>query len=224
MARDDVRQIVRTTDISRFRHPVVSRAPYDLPVAFLGGCSHASTRIPPSAGTHDSRLDIVEVADVLNVLCHRKIISDCFLASAGICFLFGIAVTVGDVCLRAVAGTNISGAIELSSLSIGFGALLSMPVCYAKRAHVSAKLLSELAPGRFLRPLGLLGSFASVIFAALLVLAVGENSLTKLSSAETTTELGLPIPMALTVVTLALLAALVAAAVGVLFAVRHEKA
>jgi TRAP-type C4-dicarboxylate transport system permease small subunit len=60
------------------------------------------------------------------------------LAAAGLCFLFGTGVTVVDVALRAVAGSNVPGAIELTSLSIGLGALLSMPVCYAKRAHVTA--------------------------------------------------------------------------------------
>lgn len=154
----------------------------------------------------------------------KKIVSNGFLALAGICFLFGTAVTVSDVCLRAVAGTNIPGAIELTSLSIGLGALLSMPVCYAKQGHVSARLLSELAPARFARPLGLLGSFVSLGFAGLLLWAVGGNALAKIGSPETTADLGLPIPIALIVVTFALLAAFLAAIVGAWFVVRNEKA
>ncbi|WP_417712132.1 TRAP transporter small permease [Roseibium aggregatum] len=154
----------------------------------------------------------------------RKIVPNSFLAAAGICFLFGTAVTVCDVVLRAIAGTNVPGAIELTSLSIGLGALLSMPVCYAKQGHVSAKLLSELAPARFARPFGLLGSVVSLGFAGLILWAVGQNALAKAGSPETTPDLGFPIPIALTVVTLALLAAFLAAMAGVWFVVRNEKA
>jgi len=154
----------------------------------------------------------------------KTIVSNSFLALAGICFLFGTTVTVSDVCLRALAGTNITGAIELTSLSIGLGALLSMPVCYAKQGHVSAKLLSELAPARFARPFGLLGSFVSLGFAGLILWAVGRNALAKIGSPETTPDLGLPIPIALTAVTLALLAAFLAALAGAWFVVWNEKA
>jgi len=153
----------------------------------------------------------------------KTIVSNSFLALAGICFLFGTAVTVSDVCLRAIAGTNIPGAIELTSLSIGLGALLSMPVCYAKQGHVSARLLSELAPARFARPFGLLGSFVSLGFAGLILWAVGQNALAKIGSPETTPDLGFPIPIALSVVTLALLAAFLAAIAGAWFVVRNEK-
>jgi TRAP-type C4-dicarboxylate transport system permease small subunit len=153
-----------------------------------------------------------------------KIVQNSFLAAAGICFLFGTAVTVSDVVLRAIAGANVPGAIELTSLSIGLGALLSMPVCYAQQGHVSAKLLSELAPARFTRPFGLLGSVVSLGFAGLLLWAVGQNALAKAGSPETTPDLGFPIPIALTVVTLALLAAFLAAMAGVWFVVRNKKA
>ena len=48
---------------------------------------------------------------------------------------------------------------------IGFGALLSMPVCYERRTHVCAKLLSEINPVLFVRVLGLFGTLASLAFA-----------------------------------------------------------
>lgn len=160
----------------------------------------------------------------MHSLPFKTLVSNGFLALAGICFLFGTAVTVSDVCLRALAGTNIPGAIELTSLSIGLGALLSMPVCYAKQGHVSARLLSELAPARFARPFGLLGSFVSAGFAGLILWAVGQNAIAKLGSPETTPDLGFPIPIALTIVTLALLAAFIAALAGAWFVLRNEKA
>lgn len=153
----------------------------------------------------------------------KKLISNSFLAGAGLCFLFGTGVTVGDVALRAVAGKNIPGAIELTSLSIGLGALMSMPVCYAKRTHVTAKLLSEISPNRFTYPLGLVGSVGSLVFAALLLWIVAQNALEKIGSPETTADLGLPIPILISVVALALAACAAAALAGLRFALRNER-
>ncbi|SFJ07839.1 TRAP transporter small permease [Celeribacter neptunius] len=153
----------------------------------------------------------------------KKIVSGALLASAGLCFLFGTGVTVSDVILRAVAGKNVPGAIELTSLSIGLGALLSMPVCYAKRTHVTAKLLSELSPNRFTRPLGLVGAIGSLIFAALLLWIMGENVVSKWGSPETTADLGLPIPLAISVAAVTLGFALIAAIAGLWFAARNER-
>lgn len=153
----------------------------------------------------------------------KKYVSKSFLVAAGACFLIGTGVTVADVIVRAVAGKNVPAAIELTSLSIGLGALLSMPVCYAKRTHVTAKLLSELSPNRFTRPLGIVGALGSLIFAALLMWIVGENTLSKLGSPQVTPDLGLSMPLALIVVTLALAASLVAALAGAWFILRNER-
>lgn len=136
------------------------------------------------------------------------------LYAAGGCFLFGTSVTVTDVALRAMNGANVPAAIELTSLSIGLGALLSMPVCYAERAHVTARLLSELSPSVFGKPLSRLGAAASLIFAAMLFGIVADNTWEKLGSAETTTDLGLPLPIALSVVTVTLGVAIFSALSG----------
>jgi TRAP-type C4-dicarboxylate transport system permease small subunit len=153
----------------------------------------------------------------------HKTLSNAFLAAAGACFIFGTGVTVVDVILRAVAGMNVPAAIELTSFSIGLGALVSIPVCYAKGTHVTARLLSELSPKLFSRPLGLVGSLFSVVFAALLLWIVGSNALSKLGSPETTADLGLSMPLALSVVALALAAALVAALAGLFFTLNNQK-
>jgi TRAP-type C4-dicarboxylate transport system permease small subunit len=145
-----------------------------------------------------------------------------FLYSAATCFLLGTGVTVIDVGLRATTGANVPAAIELTSLSIGLGALLSMPVCYARRSHVTAKLLSELSPRLFNRPLGLLGALISIGFAGLLIWIMGQNSLSKLGSAQTTSDLGLSMPLALTVVSLTLAAALIAAVAGFILELRQD--
>lgn len=145
------------------------------------------------------------------------------LGGAAGCFLLGAGVTVVDVTLRAVAGLNVPGAIEITSLTIGLGALLSMPVCYATRSHVTAKLVSELAPGYFSRPFGLLGAAASILFAAALVWIVAENMLSKLGSPETSPDLGLPVPVLLLVVTVTLVVALASAFVGLWLELRKAR-
>ena len=143
-----------------------------------------------------------------------KRVSDALLALAGTCFLLGMSVTVADVILRAAANRNVPAAIELTSLSIGLGALLSIPVCYGKRTHVTAKLLSEVSPSRFARPLGALGGLASVVFALMLLWIAGHDALSRIGSPETTADLGLSRAFAAWVVTAALAAGPIAAAVA----------
>lgn len=145
------------------------------------------------------------------------------LYAAGGFFMIGTAVTVADVALRATTGANIPAAIELTSLTIGLGALLSMPVCYAYRSQVTAKLLSELKPNIFQLPLGILGAAVSVGFAALLFWIMTDNALSKLGSPETTSDLGLPMPLALSIVALTLGAGFAAALIGLVAELRSHR-
>lgn len=143
------------------------------------------------------------------------------LVLAGGCFIFGAGVTVVDVALRAAFGTNVPGAIELTSLSVGCGAILTMPVCYALRSHVSAKLLSEVAPNRFGAPLARLNALVSVGFAALLFWIMAENAWSKLGSPQTTPDLGVPMPAALMLIAGVLGLAVLAAIYGLWMAWRR---
>lgn len=154
----------------------------------------------------------------------NSVTSALLLGGAAGCFLLGAGVTVVDVTLRAVTGLNVPGAIELTSYGIGLGALLSMPVCYTTRTHVTAKLISELSPGPFARPFGLLGAVASLLFAAVLLWIVTENTLSKLGSPETSPDLGLPVPALLLVVTATLVVALASAFVGLWLELRKSGA
>lgn len=144
----------------------------------------------------------------------NPLISLTLLGAAAGFFLIGTGVTVADVVLRKTAGINVPGAIEITSYSIGFGALVSMPVCYALRSHVTAKLLSELKPGLFIKPLGRTGAVASTLFAGVLAWIMGANAFSKLGSPETSADLGLPMPALLSIAALTLGAAFFAACVG----------
>jgi TRAP-type C4-dicarboxylate transport system permease small subunit len=144
----------------------------------------------------------------------KSITSRVLLGASAACFLFGAGATVVDVVLRATAGLNLPGAIELTSFAIGLGALLSMPVCYTTHTHVTAKLVSELSPGRFARFLGQFGALMSVVFAGMLLWILLDNTASKLGSPETSPDLGLPVSVTLGVVTLALAASFIAALIG----------
>lgn len=138
-------------------------------------------------------------------------LSRLLLLFAAVSFLAGAATTVLDVVLRGVAAGNLPGAIELTTLSIGLGALLSIPVCYRKNTHVAAHLLSEFNPITFRRPLRLLGTVFSLIFAGTLATIMALYAVEKWGGLETTSDMQLPLDILLTIAALAFVAALVAA-------------
>jgi TRAP-type C4-dicarboxylate transport system permease small subunit len=138
------------------------------------------------------------------------------LILAATCFLIGAGATVGDVLIRAVANRNLPGVIEITTLSIGLGALLSMPVCYLNDTHVTARLLSELRPAMFQRPLSALGAVFALVFAVIMAAIMGHFALGKLGGAETTSDLQLRMDILLIVVFLTFAAALAAAVIRIL--------
>ncbi|MFV1878704.1 TRAP transporter small permease [Nioella sp.] len=142
------------------------------------------------------------------------------LILAATCFLIGASATVVDVLVRAVANRNLPGVIEITTLSIGLGALLSMPVCYKNDTHVTARLLSELRPGLFLRPLRAFGAVFALIFAGIMAAIMGHFAIGKLGGPETTSDLQIRMDVLLVVVFLTFLAAFLAALVRILRLVR----
>lgn len=145
----------------------------------------------------------------------RYTAAEYLLAGAAAFFLLGAAVTVADVVLRATMGLNVPAVIEVTTFSIGLGALLSIPTCYLRRTHVTAKLLSELKPGLFARPLGQLGAVVSVLFAAVLAWVMTGNALEKWGGPELTRDTGLPMDKLLAVVASTLVLSLGASLIAV---------
>ncbi len=129
-------------------------------------------------------------------------------------YLLGAGVTVIDVMLRSLLGGNLPAAIEITCLSIAMGALLSIPECYSRRSHVSAKLFSEMSPERFARPLGLLGALLSLVFAVMLCWIMTRFAMNRWGTIETTIDLRLPMSTLMTVVALCFWLALAAAVLG----------
>ena len=142
------------------------------------------------------------------------------LILAATCFLIGASATVVDVLVRAVANRNLPGVIEITTLSIGLGALLSMPVCYMNDTHVTARLLSELRPGLFQRPLRAFSAVFALIFAGIMAAIMGHFAIGKLGGPETTSDLQIRMDVLQVVVFLTFLAAFLAALVRILRLVR----
>ncbi|MFT5272753.1 MAG: TRAP-type C4-dicarboxylate transport system permease small subunit [bacterium] len=151
-----------------------------------------------------------------------SMLSRTLLLFAAASFLVGAMATVFDVVLRATTGGNLSGVIELTTLSIGFGALLSIPVCYHQNTHVSARLLSELNPTLFARPLGFFGALFSLLFAALLAVIMTLYAINKWGGPETSPDMQLPMDMLLAITALAFVAALVAVGGRIIVILRGE--
>lgn len=153
----------------------------------------------------------------------RKIQS-LLLGTAAGCFVIGAGATVLDVILRRTAGVNVPAVIEFTSFVIGLGALVSFPVFYAQRSHVTAQLLSELRPRTFSRPLGLFGVFVAMIFAVILFVVMADNTWSKLGSPELSRDLALPMPVLLGIVTVILGVSAVAAIIGMIAELRRKGA
>lgn len=145
---------------------------------------------------------------------YKPALSDTILWGAVAFYLLGAGVTVLDVVLRTTLRMNVPSSIEITSLSIAMGALLSIPECYSRRSHVSAKLFSEMSPERFARPLGIFASLLSLIFAALMAWIMTRFAISRLGSLETTIDLRLPLSFLMSVVAMCFGLALIAAVLG----------
>lgn len=139
----------------------------------------------------------------------------CLLMAAA-CFFLGAGATVVDVGLRLVVGQNLSGVIETTTLFVGLGALLSMPVCYARNKNIAARLLSELLPDRYRYPLGIFGAVFVVGYAFVMAWITISYALDKWGGPETTQDLQLPLDILLVVVAVTFTASALGAIAGLI--------
>jgi len=144
------------------------------------------------------------------------------LVASAICFLAGAGLTIVDVALRNLGDGAVPGVIELTTLLIGLGALLSMPACYGARSHITARLLSEMSP-RLARPLGVLEAVCSLALAVLLCGIFVITALEKLGGVETTRDLGLRADVLWVVAAATFVASALAAVIGLARALRGPR-
>ncbi len=133
------------------------------------------------------------------------------LLLSALCFLLGALMTVLDVFLRAIWNANLPGVIEATALSIGLGALLSMPACYLKDANVTARLFSELKPKLFKRPFLIVGSSFSLVFAISLFYIMTTYVIESWGTPESTPDLGFPKDLLLLLISVSFFIAILAA-------------
>ncbi len=114
------------------------------------------------------------------------------LMLAGTFFVAGAMITIVDVALRAISTFAVPAVIEITTLFIGFGAVFSMPVCFLRDRHVTAKLLSEFIPSLG-RKLSLLATVFSALFAVLLTLMIAMFARSKWGGFEMMPDTGLPL-------------------------------
>ena len=149
-------------------------------------------------------------------------ISRALLLVAAACFLAGTGITLADIAVRVMFNSHVYASIELTTLFIALGALLSMPVTYARRRHITAKLLSEFLPSPCGKGLNILGASFSVLFSGVLLAACALTLIEKIGSPETTPDTGAPVYMLLTVVVITLSLAFMATLYGLIRSIMRD--
>ncbi len=152
----------------------------------------------------------------------NAVMSTLLLVAAGF-FVAGAAVTIADVLARALFSSNVDSAIELTTLFVGLGALLSMPTCFAGLEHVTAKMISEFLSGRSGAVLTVFGALLSIAFVVLLFVFSVQSAWEKAGSLQATPDIGLRVSTLWIVVAAALGLAVLAAFRGLLAALGRGK-
>jgi len=115
------------------------------------------------------------------------------LMLAATCFVGGAGVTIADILYRSVSGSNVASAIEITTLLVGLGALLSMPPCYASLEHITAKMITEVVAKESAKRLGIFGALLSIAFAGMIFFFALLGALERFNSVQVTPDLKLEI-------------------------------
>lgn len=122
-------------------------------------------------------------------------------------------VTIVDVVGRFLFNSTLQGAIEISTLFIALGVLLSMPVVFTNNENISAELIRSFLSKPLVLAMNLLSGVTSLGFIALLMWIEGRELSRSWGGFRTMPDTGFPFDKALLVVT----AALILTTVGALF-------
>lgn len=122
-------------------------------------------------------------------------------------------VTIVDVVGRFLFNSTLQGAIEISTLFIALGVVLSMPVVFTNNENISAELIRSFLSKPLVLAMNLLSGVTSLGFIALLMWIEGRELSRNWGGFRTMPDTGFPFDKALLVVT----AALILTTVGALF-------
>ena len=155
-------------------------------------------------------------------LSHR--FAQVMLISASSCFLIGAGITLLDIFVRALFHSHVDASIELTTLFIGLGALLSMPVTFSRKGHITAKLLSEFLPAKIGYWLAVFGAGVSLLFSLILLIAEYLTAYEKFGSPETTPDTGTPVSILLIIITITLFMAFCGAVIALVNSITETAA
>lgn len=133
------------------------------------------------------------------------------LIAAAFCYLAGAFATIVDVVLRATVNSHLPNVIEVTTLTVGAGALISIPVCFLNGTHVTARFLSELKPDLLLKPLGYINVLFACVFTVVMALVTGLHAFEKWGGPERTADLQLSLDNFLMIVFLIFCGSVIAA-------------
>jgi TRAP-type C4-dicarboxylate transport system permease small subunit len=125
-------------------------------------------------------------------------------------------VTIVDVVGRFAFNSTLQGAIEISTLFIALGVVLSMPLVFSINENITAELIRGLLSKPLVMAMNLLSGVTSLGFIALLTWVEGRELSRSWGGFRAMPDTGFPYDKALLVVT----AALVLTTVGALFGFR----
>jgi TRAP-type C4-dicarboxylate transport system permease small subunit len=90
------------------------------------------------------------------------------LLCAAVAIGMAACVTIIDVVGRFFFRFTLQGAIELSTLLIGLGVVLSMPICFTNNENITAELIRGILSRPLVMALNILSGIASLVFIAIL--------------------------------------------------------
>lgn len=104
-----------------------------------------------------------------------------------------IAILTGvDVVLRNAVGISVHGMIDITQLAMMYTFFPCIAFAFARRAHVSVTVLTDVMPGRMARGFAIAGWFAGVIVCAYLTYAVFFQAKLIWSYGDTSQNIGIP--------------------------------
>lgn len=140
-------------------------------------------------------------------------ITTALLLCAAVAIGMAAGVTLVDVTGRFLFNRTLQGAIELSTLFVGLGVALSMPVVFTANENITAELIRGMLSRRWVMALNMLSGTASIGFIAFLTWIESRELTRNWGGFRVMPDTGFPYDKALLIVT----AAFVLSTIGALF-------
>lgn len=129
-------------------------------------------------------------------------------------FLLGmVALNVADVGLRSGFDAPIFGTYEMVEFLLAAVAFLAIPEAFLRGEHITIELIDQVVPPRVSEWLGVAGTFAALVFVAMLAYHMIQPAIDTVTFNEVTVDLRLPVVWKASLILLGIAASVVAVAV-----------